>query len=282
MSANFSSASALVLLTSLLVLQISTSAESPVPAPSGTVDTRLLAKAVLPVPTNGVSALTDPARVSHTDKLSADELLLLLTAELQPRQVGDKLELRLTREWKPVPIPSGSIDLRILDKPVAGLSSHLLVRFELLSGGKPLGIFSTFVQARLLREVWIAPSTLGRGKRLDEVDLRQEQRDVINLREPNWSRDNFDPSFHTSDFYLAESVPAGAIIFARHVKLRPVMKRGDQVQAIIKDDFMSVSVKVEVLSDGAPGDLVRARNLRTKKEIRGKVLDEDTIQVLHN
>ena len=268
----------ILVLSAVLVAPISARAASPVSAPSSSVETRLLAKAVLPLPTNAVSTLVGSDRNSQPDKLDGNQLLLLLTSRLQPTQGEDVLELRLTREWKPVFVPLGQIDLRILDKPVAGLSSHLLVRFELISDGRPLGVFSAFVQARLLRDVWIAPSTLGRGKSLAEVDLRKEKRDVINLRERTWSQ---DLSFQLSDFHLAESVPAGAIVFARHVRLRPVMKRGEQVQAIIKDDFMSVSAKVEVLQDGAPGDMVLARNLRTKKIIRGKVLNEDTIQVQH-
>ena len=263
-------------LSAVAVLPFSARADSPVFAPPGSVETRLLAKAVLPVPTNGVSALKEPDRQSQPDKLDGNQLLMLLTSQLQPAQGKDVLELRLTREWKPIPVPLGQLDLRILDKPVAGLSSHLLVRFELVSEGRPIGVFSTFVQARLLRDVWIASSTLGRGKSLAEVSLREEKRDIINVREPTWTQ---DPTFQLSDFHLAESVPAGAIVFARHVRLRPVMKRGEQVQAIIKDEFMSVSAKVEVLQDGAPGDMVLARNLRTKKVIRGKVLNEDTIQV---
>ena len=273
-----SSSCVILVLSAVLVVPISARGDSPVSAPPSSVETRLLAKAVLPAPTNAVRTLKEPDRQSQPDKLDGNQLLMLLTSQLQPTQGEDVLELRLTREWKPVSVPVGQIDLRILDKPVAGLSSHLLVRFELISDGRPLGAFSAFVQARLLRDVWIAPTTLGRGKNLAEVDLRKEKRDVINLRERTWSQ---DPAFQLLDFHLAESVPAGAIVFARHVRLRPVMKRGEQVQAVIEDGFMSVSAKVEVLQDGAPGDMVLARNLRTKKIIRGKVVDENKIQVQH-
>ena len=38
-------------------------------------------------------------------------------------------------------------------------------------------------------------------------------------------------------------------------------------------------MKVEVLEDGAPGQLIRVRNADSRHDIRGKVLDQQTILV---
>ena len=103
---------------------------------------------------------------------------------------------------------------------------------------------------------------------------------MISFRDPIFSGENLDASTQLSNLRLTESVQAGGIVLARHVQARPVMFRGDHVQAVIQDEVMSVSLMVEVLAEGAPGQLVKARNLRTKKEIQGKVIDENTIQVL--
>jgi flagella basal body P-ring formation protein FlgA len=51
------------------------------------------------------------------------------------------------------------------------------------------------------------------------------------------------------------------------------------VRAVVQSGTMSISARVEALEDGAPGDMIRARNPKTRKEFQGRVINEDTIQV---
>ena len=60
---------------------------------------------------------------------------------------------------------------------------------------------------------------------------------------------------------------------------RPVVRRGNVVEAMLEDGNLTISVKVEALEDGIPGQLVRVRNLRTQREFRGKVKNEQTVLV---
>jgi len=238
-------------------------------------ETRFLARIVPPVVTNSVSGVDDSLR-RQNDKYTEKDLLFLLSARLQPKPELGELEIEVQRvapPWKPIPTSNGSIDVQILYRP--SLTSQFGVQFEVICGNKSLGAYFANVKARLFREVWVAPATLKRGTTLDQSGLIKERRDVIHLRDATFSQDKFD----LSDLHLAESVNAGGIVLARQVQLRPVMFRNDHVQAVIEDDMMSVSTMVVVLSDGAPGQLVKARNLRTKKEIQGKVIDSNTIKV---
>ena len=257
--------------------------EAPVAAATAPSDPRLLARIVTRAVTNGVSAISNAARTSLADKLTEKDLLFLLTSRLQPNSENGELELELARlvpQWKPISASDGMIDVRILDRPNSGLTSQFALRFEVVSGDKSLGIYFANVKARLYRNVCVASSALRRGTALDQASLQKERRDVISFRDPIFSGENLDASTQLSNLRLTESVQAGGIVLARHVQARPVMFRGDHVQAVIQDEVMSVSLMVEVLAEGAPGQLVKARNLRTKKEIQGKVIDENTIQVL--
>jgi flagella basal body P-ring formation protein FlgA len=42
---------------------------------------------------------------------------------------------------------------------------------------------------------------------------------------------------------------------------------------------MEISLKVEILEDGAKGQQVRVRNPQSKREFRGKVENENTITI---
>jgi flagella basal body P-ring formation protein FlgA len=49
--------------------------------------------------------------------------------------------------------------------------------------------------------------------------------------------------------------------------------------AVIRDGAMIISLKVEVLEEAVPGQIVRVRNPQSHRELRGKVLDEQTIAI---
>jgi flagella basal body P-ring formation protein FlgA len=63
------------------------------------------------------------------------------------------------------------------------------------------------------------------------------------------------------------------------MRLKPVLSRGQLADAIIRDGAMIISLKVEVLEEGVPGQVVRVRNPQSRRELRGKVLDEQTIAI---
>jgi flagellar basal body P-ring formation protein FlgA len=82
-----------------------------------------------------------------------------------------------------------------------------------------------------------------------------------------------------STLELAENLPAGTPLTVRSLRLRPIVQRGRVVDAVVQDGAMTISVKAEVLEDGLPGQTVRARNLKSRREFRGKVQNEETILV---
>ena len=47
----------------------------------------------------------------------------------------------------------------------------------------------------------------------------------------------------------------------------------------MQDGALSITLKVEVLEDGVSGQIVRVRNVQSRRDIRGKVLNEKTILV---
>jgi flagella basal body P-ring formation protein FlgA len=55
--------------------------------------------------------------------------------------------------------------------------------------------------------------------------------------------------------------------------------RGQTIEARFQSGALAISMRVEVLEEGAPGQVVRVRNVRSQKEFRGKVQDENTILV---
>jgi flagella basal body P-ring formation protein FlgA len=224
-----------------------------------------------PQPASAPSAPSAPARM-----IESDELLELITAKLTPgrrREDGDLL-LEFARDWKPIPVPEGELSVNLTEQPASGPNAYFLIRFELLADKKKVGVWTAFLKGRLMRTVWVTRTAAQRGDDLAKLDLVQERRDVMNLPGSFWSGPTAGPAQG-----LAQNLSAGSILLPRHVLLTPVIRRGEMVDAIISDRALLVRLKVEALEDGAPGQTVRIRNNTTRKELRGKVINEGTIQV---
>jgi flagella basal body P-ring formation protein FlgA len=208
--------------------------------------------------------------------LAEAEIREQLTAALQSELVRDKgdLELRLTRPWLPVSIPHELYTVKILDAPASGVSGSFIVRFEIHTPREKFGPWQAPLSAKVWREVWVARSALRREMIFSEADVARDRRDVLGLREPP-----FAVAQAGAEFEIAENVTAGSPVYARAVRLRPVVQRGQLVDAQVHDGTMMISLRVEVLENGAPGQTVRVRNPQSKREFRGKVKDEQTIIV---
>jgi flagella basal body P-ring formation protein FlgA len=47
----------------------------------------------------------------------------------------------------------------------------------------------------------------------------------------------------------------------------------------VRDGALNISLKVEALADGLPGQIVRVRNPKTKREFYAKVQDEQVVVI---
>lgn len=216
-------------------------------------------------------------RVIRRNRLMDEvEIKQMLTATLQSEHVRDRgeLELRFVRPWTPVQIPDETLQLRVLDIPNTGVSSQFIVRCELRAGEELVGNWQINVNAKVWKDVLVARSGLLRGQALSSADIGSERRDALAVRDSLASL----PA-DMSSYDIAENVSSGALITARSFKQRPIIRRGKTVDALVQDGKLQIVVKVEALEDGLPGQYVRVRNVKSRREFRGKVQDEQTIAV---
>ncbi len=212
----------------------------------------------------------------RTRQLGESEVKELLSAVLQREHVRQRgeLELAFNRPWTPVTIPDESFTLKLLDLPTSGVGANMILRFELRGSHETFGTWSAVTQARVWREVLVTVTPLKRGQLLTEADLVRERRDLLLSRE---ALDTL-PRVETA-LELVENVSAGVPLNPRAFRVRPLVFRGQTLEALVQDGALQISTKVEVLEDGLPGQFVRVRNPQSRREFRGKVQNESTILV---
>ena len=201
----------------------------------------------------------------------------LLTATMQEQFTGanGELDLRFTRPWASIKAPAGQPTLKILEMPNNGVTSTFIVRFEIFSAnGVSLGNWQVPVQAHLWRDIHVARSILKPGELLADANIALERRDALTLRAPLAEFADGDKALE-----IAETIPAGLPLFARSMKLHPVVRRGEMTNVRLEEGMLSVTMKAQALEDGAPGQIIRLRNLQSARDFSGKVLNEKTVLV---
>jgi flagellar basal body P-ring formation protein FlgA len=76
-----------------------------------------------------------------------------------------------------------------------------------------------------------------------------------------------------------EPVQPGVTLLARFVRPRAIVRRGQSLAALVRDGGLMISLKVEALEDGALGQTIRIRNPVSRRDLRGRVLDEQNVLV---
>jgi flagella basal body P-ring formation protein FlgA len=222
------------------------------------------------------AATTVQTNVVCTRVITEIEVVTLLTAVLQRDYVKERgdLELRFTQPWVAPTLPDESLTMKISELPTAGVTPAFIVRFQLCTAERTLGTWQANVQAHVWREVWVAHSTLRRGAPLNSADVVHERYDVLKVREAL-----ADFSMDDADLELAEQVSSGAPLLARMIKPRVVIRRGQLTNARLQDGALTITTKVEALEDGAPGQTIRARNPVSRRDVRGQVVDGQTLLI---
>ena len=205
------------------------------------------------------------------------ELQPAITAALTDELEVNEGELVLTsvRPLPKVEVPEGfPLIVKITQAPAGGLGAFMTIKFSVTVGDQPRGVHTAFFKAALLREVWVATKYCNRLASLDRVSLKRKKVDVINLRTGIWEGDKL-----TDDLQIIQAVPAGTVLQPRHVRRRPVVLRNQTVQAVIRHKALHIRLPVVALEDGAPGDVIRLRNPKSYKELRGTVMNGNTVSI---
>ena len=207
--------------------------------------------------------------------LSAEAFIAELEKELAARlSIKGDIKLSLTRPWQPMKLPGGDFAVAITEMPSGGLSGTFSLRVKVSSGSELIGDWQVPVAAQLWQEVWVATSRIDRGQALSTAFLAIQKVDVLRERSPLVSAET-DPSL----LDLVTSVAAGRPLTRRDVIGRPVIRKGQVVEVVAQNGMLAISMKALALENGAMGEQIKLRNLESRREINGEVINENKVQI---
>ncbi len=175
-----------------------------------------------------------------------------------------KLRFRHLRLPKAFAVPPGRLTCEITPSDPRVLSSS---RFSLIFRVDGRAVKNIAVSATLeaLAQVAITTGDLRRGTILREEHIELAERDLNRLRAP---------CFDSNELLgkrLKRSLRKGEVFERSAVTFPPMIKRGEIVTITVQKGALTVTAKGLAQQNGNAGDMIRVRNIRSKKDLICKV-----------
>lgn len=130
------------------------------------------------------------------------------------------------------------------------------------------------VAIKIMREVAVAARPLVRGDRLQKSDVEFVKKDVSRLR-----GSYLDDVSALEGYEVRQSVPVGAPLYTRMFRAPKLVRRGEKVTMLASIGGLEVRISGEALSDGARGDMIRVRNVSSRRVVQGEVVSKGLVRV---
>ncbi len=199
-------------------------------------------------------------------------LFLKTLAAKLPWPLENMEVVRVAAEPVPVRIPAGAVEKVRLQHPAQPGSNTLLVDYyhqdRLLTRVRVVGYLEVYLPVAVL----VRP--VSRGTLLSQEMVRLEPRPLTRL-----PHDVITDLSSLKGKRLRYSLPAGRVLRRSQIEDPPLVRRRQIVKIVARSPFLVVTAQGEARQDGRRGEIIRVRNLSSKKEIYARVVGPNTVEV---
>lgn len=184
---------------------------------------------------------------------------------------GENVRIELVRAPSDIHLPAGEVNYKVSGIRDRGRQSLCQVEIEV--DGERIREVEAIFEVKRFGQVVVAKHKLNRDQLLAPDNLKIELREITTLKSP-FTRIEDVTSLRASTF-----IREGDIITSKMVEIPPLIERGEIITILVEEGPVSITALGKSLGDGMKGEILRVRNLDSKREIAAKVFDEKTVVV---
>lgn len=170
-------------------------------------------------------------------------------------------------------LPPGRPDFQVITQTQDKELGRRTVVFNVLINGQACQRVTLSGDVALFGEVVCAARTLRGHRIIAAADLKRVRRNLTML-----GPDLVTDLGQAIGKEIKTTLQPGAVLYGRFLKAPVIVKHGAIVSILALTDSIRVTVPGRVESPGAIGDMVKVKNLMSRKEIYAKVIGPDTVQ----
>jgi len=170
-------------------------------------------------------------------------------------------------------LPAGAFDCRITQQPMDSRPGKKNVSAVILKDGQEQGQVKMSGDLQLFGPVISTTKRLNRNEIITSEDIIAKRQNITLLTGGLIQ----DPQQAVGQ-KLKLSLPAGAILYAKSIDAPPLVNRGERVTIMAKSQAIQITTPGEARNSGAKGEIIRVKNLTSRREIKARVLDASLVE----
>lgn len=220
-----------------------------------------------------LSCLPAAAQADGTAQIVGQvEAAARLQLEQQAERMGltdARISVTVQPPYKPPPPCAGRIEVEALD---VRSPSHL--RYAARCAGDGGWTRKVQARARIVADVVVAATDIAAGHPIGDADIDVNARDVTAVA------DFFADPSEVIGMTGRRPLKAGDLLRKRLLTAALLVKRGDAVRIVARNEGIEVQVAGEALDAGGIGDMVRVRNLSSGTVLRARVIGAGDVETV--
>lgn len=174
-------------------------------------------------------------------------------------------------QWEVDADPLGSVPPGLPRSPsfIAPGTGSITLKYDDGRGGER----SVAVRLQWRRPALVAARALERGKTLAGEDVTLQTVKVLRSTSLALSEEE------VLGKVLRKNLSAGEPVALNYLGLHPIIQRGDPVIILVTKGSITIEVNGEALDSGAPGDIIRVRNLQSRLVIQAVAISPGRVEV---
>lgn len=222
-----------------------------------------------------VPAVASEALGASEFRLPPARLLEALREELIAHyQLEGNLQIIPTQPLPELRLPTDDFSLVFTTPLPERLNPSTTLRFQVLSDGQAVRQVVAPLRLEHWVEAYLCRTAVPRGQTLREEDFSVEGVDSLRQRYPLVPAGMDLTSYRTT----AVLSPARVLTWTQ-IEPLPAVRKGELVEAVAAEGALLITLKVQALEDGQPGEFIRVRNLQSEKEFQAQVTHDNRLQV---
>jgi len=129
-------------------------------------------------------------------------------------------------------------------------------------------------QVKLFTHLVVSKRPLNRGHLIQENDIQLIRTELTGRQSVYLSRTD-----QAVGYIVNRRVKAGDIISVNNLSKPLLIKKGDAVTILAKNEGFQISMKGIAIMSGSYGDKIKVKNIKTNKAVQGIIIDAQTIEV---
>jgi flagella basal body P-ring formation protein FlgA len=171
-------------------------------------------------------------------------------------------------------VKDGALSYTAEGPPPSGYLGRQTLNLQIMVDGLPAGVVKLGGDLLLFRDVVCLKQGLSRHAVLSPADVELVRRNATFL-----GNDLVTRLEDAVGQRLRSSLRAGTALSSTMLEAVPLVYRGDLVTIIAQSDHFSITAPGEARSAGAKGEMVKVKNLMSRKEIFARVVSSEVVAV---